>query len=621
MTLNSSQELSTRTFGNEDRLPRVPLPTLEDSCERFVAWCAPLLTADELAVTETAVASFLRPDGPACKLHAALEQYNAEESVHSWLDAFWPSRYLGRRDRIALNANFFFLFKDSDERQVERAAGLIAAAVSYKLSLDEEGIPPIVQRGQPLSMEQNKFLFSTTRIPGPVQDTVRAPYTEGWPGPSRARHIVVFFRGNMFRMDVMGSNDRPHTLDDLAAGLRAIMRAGAMRAAPDTSVGHLTAKARAEWAASRQALRACHPGNADALDTVETALFCMCLEDFAPKDTQEACDQLLHGDSANRWFDKAVSLLVFEDGTAGINVEHCRLDGTTILSFVDALLGTSAEERSVQSGARSQDLPAVEAIEFVLDGDLRADVRAAGASFVTYAANTATHIVSFEDFDRNRAKQLRMSPDAFVQMAYQLAHKRTKGLLGATYESIATRQYRHGRTEAMRVVTPEVVQFVAAMDDAGTDAATRRAAFRTAAEKHVARAKECQTGQAPEQHLWELQLIQKRCGKALGVTEPLALYETPGWLTMRDDYLSTSSAPSANIQYFGFGSTSSRCIGVAYVLLPDRLNLYLSTPLQVADEMFVFADNIREAVRELQDLLTERGVDVEHVNPRSYTTD
>jgi carnitine O-acetyltransferase len=197
-----------------------------------------------------------------------------------------------------------------------------------------------------------------------------------------------------------------------------------------------------------------------------------------------------------------------------------------------------------------------------------------------------------------------MSPDAFVQMAYQLAHKRTKGFVGATYESIATRQYRHGRTEAMRVVTHEVVRFVTAMDNPDADVATRRAAFRTAAEKHVARAKECQAGQAPEQHLWELQLVQKRRGEALGVTEPLALYETPGWLKMREDYLSTSSAPSANIEYFGFGSTSNRCIGIAYVLLPDRMNLYLSTPLPVADKMFVFADNLREAVRELQDLLS-----------------
>ncbi|HEX2312295.1 MAG TPA: choline/carnitine O-acyltransferase [Thermomonospora sp.] len=601
--MNTAQEPSPRTFGNEERLPRVPLPTLEETCERFLEWCAPLLTAEELAATEAEVQAFLRPGGPGRRLHAALQEYDARDDVHSWLDTFWPYRYLGRRDRIALNANFIFLFRDTGETQTERAAGLIAAAVDHKLLLDDERIPPATQRGQVLSMEQNKYLFSTTRIPGAVQDTVRAPYTEEWPGPSQARHILVFYRGNMFRMDVIGPDGRPHTLDDLQTGLRDIMKAGATRAERDTSVGHLTTKARAEWAESRQALLALDPANADALDTVETALFCICLEDFAPRDDLEACDQLLHGDSGNRWFDKAVSLVVFEDGRAGINVEHCGLDGTTILSFVDFLLDTPAQEHSERSGALSQGVPLVEGVEFVLDDTLRADVRAAADAFAAYADATATSIVSFDDFGANRAKQLRTSPDAFVQMAYQLAHKRAKGLTGATYESIATRHWRHGRTEAMRVVTPEVLRFVAAMDDPAADADTRLAAFRAAAEKHVQRAKECQAGQAPEQHLWELQLIQKRRGEELGVTEHLPLYDTPGWVTMRDDYLSTSSAPSKNIQYFGFGSTSQQCIGVAYVLLPDRFNVYLSTPRPVADAMYSFADHLRRAVREIEELL------------------
>lgn len=591
------------TFAQEDSLPRVPLPTLEASCERFLAWCAPLLTADQLAVTEAEVTAFLRADGPGRVLQAALEEYDATEGVHSWLDTFWPYRYLGRRDRIALNANFFFLFKDSGRPQVERAAGLVAGAVNYKRRLDQGLIPPVVQRGVPQSMVQNKFLFSATRIPGAQQDTVRAPYSPQWPGPSKARHIVVFFRGGMFRLDVLGADGVPHSLDDLEAGLHAVMKAGAEPAAADSSVGHLTTMARAEWAAARESLLACHPRNADALDDIETALFCVALEDFAPADTQEACDELLYGDRGNRWFDKALSFIVFADGRAGINVEHCELDGTTILSFTDALLTTEAEEHSRQSGARSQGLPALEPVVFGLDDALRAQVRSAADAFAAYGENTATSTVSFADFGSNAAKALGVSPDAFVQVAYQLAHQRAKGRLGATYESIATRQYRLGRTEAMRVVTPGMRDFVAVMENPAADADTRRAAFRAAAEQHVARAKECQLGQAPEQHLWELELIQRRRGAELGVTEQPALYRTPGWLTMRDDYLSTSSAPSANIQYFGFGSTSSKCIGVAYVLLPERFNLYLSTPLAVADQMRTFADRLREAVGELRELL------------------
>lgn len=610
MTLHS-EEPSTRTsagtFDNEDRLPRVPLPTLENSCRLFLEWCAPLLIDDELAATEEAVAAFLQPDSPAHALQAALARYDAGPGVRSWLDRFWPARYLGRRDRIALNANFFFLFNGPDDgrpqTRVQRAAGLVAAAVAYKVQLDQELIAPVVQRGQAMTMEQNKFLFSTTRIPGELQDTVRAPYSDEWPGPSTARHIVVFCRGNAFSMDVFGPEGRPHTLDDLTVGLEAVVKAGTTPAATDTSVGRLTTKARAEWAASRQRLLALDPANREALETIETALFCVCLEDAVPDDDLEACDLLLHGDSGNRWFDKAVSLIVFADGTAGINVEHCGLDGTTILYLVDAMLGAPAKEHSERSGATPQGLPAVEPVEFVLDEDLSIDVQVAGDAFDEYAASTATTTVSFAGFGSDRAKQLGMSPDAFVHMAYQLAHKRTKGSAGATYESIATRQYQNGRTEAMRVVTPEIVRFVAIMDDPAADAPTRVAALRAAAEKHVARAKECQRGEAPEQHLWELQLVQRRQGAELGATEPLALYDSPGWLIMRDDYLSTSSAPSVNIQYFGFGATSTQCIGVAYLLLPDKLNIYLSTPQAVADEMYAFSDELREAIGEIEELL------------------
>jgi len=585
------------TFGHEDALPRVPLPTLEATCERFLEWCSPLLTPEELAATEKAVAEFLQPDSPARPLHAALAQFDA--TAHSWLDDFWTYRYLGRRDRIALNANFFFLFRDDARAQLDRAAGLVAGALAFKHLVDTETLPPEVLRGQPQSMEQYRYLFSATRIPGVEIDTVRTPYSAEHPGPSVERHILVLRRGRIFRLDVIGPGGHPHTVEELRAGLQAVVEAAPT---PGPGVGHLTTKARAEWAAGRAALRELGD-NAALLETVESALFCVSLDDVAPEGPRAASDQLLHGQSANRWYDKAVTLVVFPDGTAGLNGEHCKLDGTTVVSFIDFLLTRGDAEHEALSGARPGGVPAPVELEFTLDDALRADVAAAGAAFADYAAATASAVVSIEGFTAQRAKELGCSPDAFAQLAFQLAHQRAKGRLGATYESIATRRYHHGRTEAMRVVTPEVVAFVAAMQDPDTAADTRRAAFRAAADAHVARARQCQAGDAPEQHLWELQLVQHRRGAQLGVGEPLALHDCPGWAIMRDDYLSTSAVPSPNVRLFGFGSTSAKCIGIGYALMPTRFDLYLSTPRTVATQMHVFADRLREVVAELDVLL------------------
>jgi carnitine O-acetyltransferase len=592
-----------RTFMYQDTLPRVPLPSLEDTSRRFLEWCDPIVVADELQATKAALAAFTRKGGPAERLHAALVEYDQRPDAHSWLDLFWTTRYLGRRDRIALNANFFALFPDPGTTQTERAAGLVAGALYFKRLVDEERLPVARLRGSPLCMLQYKYLFSATRIPGSVQDTVRAPYSQRNPGPSRARHILVFHKGHMVGMDVIGSEGRPHTLQEIQRGLDAIIAGIETPAPTEESVGHLTTLARAEWAAARAELLQAHPDNTAALDTVETALFNVCLDEAAPADHLMACNNLLYGSSANRWYDKAISLIVAANGVAGINGEHCLLDGMSILSFCDALHTQGAATVSAQSCALSQGMPFTAPVRFVLPSALRTKTRMAAQSYKEYGEATESLLFTFDDFGASRVKEWRLSPDAFAQLAFQLAHVRTKGFVGATYESIATRQFKHGRTEAMRVVTPEIITFTAAMQSRTASTTDKLAAMRAAADRHVARARECQEGKAPEQHLWELQLIQKRRGAELGVTEELAFFKSPGWLKLRHDYLSTSSVQSNVIRQYGFGSTSPDCIGVGYAVRSDSFCAYLSTPKPVVQHMLRFAENLLQAMREMGTLL------------------
>jgi carnitine O-acetyltransferase len=601
--ITAHEKISNRTFDPQDILPRLPLPTLEETGARFVEWCEPLLDASELASTKAALASFMREGGPGQRLQNALVQYNQRGDVNSWLDLFWQTRYLGRRDRIALNANVFCLFPDRQKTQTQAAAAMIAGALHFKQLVDEDRLPKDRWRGRPLCMTQYLHLFSTTRIPGPIQDTVRTPYSATEPGPSRARHVLVFHKGHIICMDVIGPMGLPHSLDDLQRGLDVIK--ASIRGLADTqeSTGHLTTMARAEWADARAELIAAHPGNIAALEAIETALFNVCLDEIAPAGHLEACNNLLFGTSANRWYDKAVSFVVTANGAAGINAEHSMLDGMPLLAFIDAIHALSAEEASARSGAVSQGVPAFEHVGFHLDDALRAKIGEAARAFKAHGEATATMLYSFDDFGADRVKQLGLSPDAFAQLALQLTHVRTKGFVGATYESIATRQFDHGRTEAMRVVTKEILHFVATMQNAAAGRAEKIAALRAAAEKHVKRARECQDGQAPEQHLWELLLVQKRHGEALGVSEEIELFSSPGWLKMRHDYLSTSSVMSDFVTQYGFGSTSPDCIGVGYAVRSNAFYGYLCTAKPGAGHLANFLRELRKAMHEMGELL------------------
>ena len=53
-----------------------------------------------------------------------------------------------------------------------------------------------------------------------------------------------------------------------------------------------------------------------------------------------------------------------------------------------------------------------------------------------------------------------MSPDAFIQLALQLAYYRDNNKFALTYEASMTRLYLNGRTETVRSLTKEATEFV-----------------------------------------------------------------------------------------------------------------------------------------------------------------
>lgn len=76
------------------------------------------------------------------------------------------------------------------------------------------------------------------------------------------------------------------------------------------------------------------------------------------------------------------------------------------------------------------------------------------------------HIHVFKDFGKQFiTKQCKVSPDAFIQMALQLAYFRDIGRHHLTYEASMTRLFREGRTETVRACTIEAANWVKSMGE------------------------------------------------------------------------------------------------------------------------------------------------------------
>lgn len=85
------------TFANQDSLPKLPIPDLEDTCRRHLEALVALQTPREHEDTKAAVRNFLKTDGPI--LQEKLKNYASSKT--SFIEQFCRFRSMGLEGRKA----------------------------------------------------------------------------------------------------------------------------------------------------------------------------------------------------------------------------------------------------------------------------------------------------------------------------------------------------------------------------------------------------------------------------------------------------------------------------------------------------------------------------------------
>lgn len=73
-------------LSEQDKLPRLPINSLEDAIQDFLRASEPLLSPVEYARTKQQADEFLQKEGPA--FHRMLTEYDEEEGRNSYLEVF-----------------------------------------------------------------------------------------------------------------------------------------------------------------------------------------------------------------------------------------------------------------------------------------------------------------------------------------------------------------------------------------------------------------------------------------------------------------------------------------------------------------------------------------------------
>lgn len=123
---------------------------------------------------------------------------------------------------------------------------------------------------------------------------------------------------------------------------------------------------------------------------------------------------------------------------------------------------------------------------------LQWDIKADGQIQIETAAANAQKLINDLDlriyvhdhYGKGFMKKCRISPDAYIQMALQLAYFRDAGRFSLTYEASMTRLFREGRTETVRPCTIESSAWVNAMVENNTSSEEKIKLLRIACEQH-----------------------------------------------------------------------------------------------------------------------------------------
>ncbi len=566
-------------------LERLPVPTLEETCELYLRLVRPLLADVELAATQRAAADFLEPGGWGQVLQERLLAWSGERD--SWLEPFWDDWYLCDDTPLVVNVSPGFVLSGPKRPQVERAAGLLGAALRFKRLVDREQLEPDLEGGAPRCMSEYPRLLASTRVPGTTRDRL-----EGHP---ESRHVVVVRNERLYALDVLDEHGRPYAVEDLE---RALGRIVTDASGPGLPVGVLTTDRRRTWARVREELLV--GGSAStrpSLEAVEAAILVLALEDDpsppSPR-SSNAARLMLHGAAGNRWFDKSIQLVVAPNGVAGFCMEHAGFDGSTAQRFADFLVEHESRLPDT-AGSLTGDLAATE-LAFERTDRLASAIARAERHASALVGRTDLAVLDVEGLGRDAIAGHGLSPDGFVQMAFQLAFFTLTGTVASTYESVGTKRFLHGRTEAMRSVSTESVALVRSLRGRPGGRAAGEAPLREAVASHTATVRRCKDGRGVDRHLLGLR-------RMLEPDEPEpALFADPGYTTLTRSVLSTSSLRGTGSELVCFGPVVDEGFGLSYAIHDGSIRVVITSFHGLAQN---FAELLERSLDELRSLVAD----------------
>jgi carnitine O-palmitoyltransferase 2 len=575
-------------------LPRLPIPSLDKTCQRYLDSQRTLLDNEAFVRTEAIVKKFQCGEG--VNLDAILRQNDKANKCTSYISDPWFDMYLKDRRPVAFTHNPGIALVDDPRPEFSRdtamrAANLLISALRFHRSLKQNILYPDVFHMRPQKTANDNFWNRVRWMPGMIAtplaylfqafpldmsqfsnllQSTRIPMTNGRDAiqrfPADTRHVVILHMGAFYTFDVYDESGNIKDPAYYLASIRAIL--ALPRSQKSGDIGALTSTDRDSWAAARQ--RLVDLGNEESLTAIDSALLVICLDDwqYHEEEQETVVKELCCGSKPeNRWFDKSVSMIFSANGLVGINFEHSWGDGVAVMRFFDDILADNLKNAFVSADSSKHTDVHITELCFSLDESVKEAVAKAKQEHQERLDSVEFKAFRREGFGKNDCKKAKVGPDAVMQAAFQIAHLHLNGKFAPTYESCSTAIYRHGRTETVRPLTADMRTCAEAFFKQQCSDSEMLGLLQKCSQTHMEMTKNAAQGQGWDRHLFTLRQMSGGKGD---------LFSDPAYKAINHIILSTSTLSSANFGVGGFCPVVPNGYGLGYQIKENDLGVCTS---------------------------------------------
>eukprot|EP01097_Dermamoeba_algensis_P004438 TRINITY_DN2897_c0_g1_i1.p1 TRINITY_DN2897_c0_g1~~TRINITY_DN2897_c0_g1_i1.p1 ORF type:complete len:476 (+),score=109.13 TRINITY_DN2897_c0_g1_i1:454-1881(+) len=459
----------------------------------------------------------------------------------------------------------------------------------------EELQPQFLGRSIPLDMDQFHRIFGVARLAERGQDRLTVF--------KDSRHFVILAKNHFFSFDCYHPNGALLSIYEFECQLDRVLR-HAEKLGTGVAVGTLTAQNRDIWVEMKESISQWSPENKKNFDIIDSAIGIACLDDSSPHTDDELIETAFHNyNASNRYLDKS-SVIVTKNARLPMNGEHSPYEATQPGTIHEvALSRTTLKQYYDYYGEASlipkdfSNLPEPTHLKWTLNKEHIAAVNEALEHARRLASSVSVTYLPYFQYGSDFLKKVRLTPDAYVQMAIQLAYWRVHQKPMATYETASTRQFYHGRTETCRTLSVDSLAFTKGMFNQSLKKSEKFSLLKKAVESHVDYMKAALSGKGCDRHFLGLsQMVQS------GEDMPEIFFDS-GFLKSSHFGISTSNISPSNNYLGGFGPVKEDGYGCCYVIGPNFIKLTVSSKTTCQEtNSYVLKKALQQSLDDMYDI-------------------